>query len=279
MRGLGPAERTGHPGVLQRRPLVSDPATSPSAARLASTILLLRDGESGLEVFMVVRHHEIDFASGALVFPGGSVDPGDRELAADAALCPPIADVTPDLMALRVGAIRETFEETGLLLARPRGGRDLVGRDVASAIDAAGGRSDFAGALERHGISPAVDLLAPFAHWVTPTFMPKRFDTHFFIAAAPPEQLGIHDGRESVDSVWINPAQALEQAKAGRYTVIFPTRLNLQLLAPARTVAEALDATRARNIVTVMPEPVKLASGRGLRIPIEAGYGGDVFEM
>lgn len=258
---------------------MSDPAKPPSVARLASTILLLRDGEGGLEVFMVVRHHAIDFASGALVFPGGSVDPGDRELAADGALCPPIAGVSPDLMALRVGAIRETFEETGLLLARPRGGRDLVGRDVASAIDAAGGRSDFAGTLERQGIVPAVDLLEPFAHWVTPTFMPKRFDTHFFIAAAPPEQLGVHDGSESVESVWINPAQALEQAKAGRYTIIFPTRLNLQLLAPARSVTEAFAVTRARKIVTVMPEPVSLPTGKGLRIPIEAGYGGDVFEM
>ena len=249
------------------------------AARLASTILILRDGADGLEVFMVVRHHEIDFASGALVFPGGSVEPGDRLIAADHTLCPPIESISDDLMALRVGAIRETFEECGLLLARPAGSHDLVGRDAMRLIDVDGDRSDFAGALERHRLAPAVDLLEPFAHWVTPLFMPKRFDTHFFLAAAPPDQLAAHDGHESVDSVWINPAKALEAAKAARYTIIFPTRLNLQMLAPARTVSEAFAQVRARTIVTVMPEPVKLPSGRGLRIPIEAGYGGDVFEM
>lgn len=253
--------------------------TEPAAARLASTILLLRDRPDGLEVFMVVRHHEIDFASGALVFPGGSIEPGDRLIAADRALCPPIDGISDDLMALRVGAIRETFEECGLLLARAEGSPDLVGRDAMGLIDVEGGREDFASALERHRLAPAVDLLAPFAHWVTPTFMPKRFDTHFFVAAAPPDQLAAHDGHESVDSVWINPAKALEEAKAGRYTIIFPTRLNLQLLAPARTVAEAFEQVRARTIVTVMPEPVKLPSGKGLRIPLEAGYGGDVFEM
>ena len=150
---------------------------------------------------------------------------------------------------------------------------------MAAKVDAEGGRADFTGALERHHLAPAVDLLLPFAHWVTPLFMPKRFDTHFFLAAAPSDQLALHDGHESVDSVWINPVAALEAAKAGRYTIIFPTRLNLQLLASARTVAEAFAQTRARTIVTVMPEPVKLESGRGLRIPLEAGYGGDVFPM
>ena len=225
---------------------------------------------------MVVRHHEIDFASGALVFPGGSVEPGDGGIPIegnrDAAL-------PADMVALRVGAIRETFEECGLLLARERGSETVVTHAVASAVERDGGRADFAGALQRHGLVPAIDLLQPFAHWVTPTFMPKRFDTHFFLAAAPPGQLAAHDGRENVDSVWINPAHALSEAKAGRYTIIFPTRLNLQMLAPASTVAEAMTQARARTIITVMPEPVKLASGRGLRIPIEAGYGGDVFEM
>ena len=257
---------------------MNEDAKTPTQARLAATILMLRDGAEGLEVFMVVRHHEIDFASGALVFPGGSVEPRDHDLAADAALCPPMPGVTPDLMALRVGAIRETFEECGLLLARPEGTRALASGAEATRIDANGGRADFAAALTRHRLAPAVDLLEPFAHWVTPTFMPKRFDTHFYLAAAP-DQHAVHDGRESVDSVWINPARALAEAKTGRYTIIFPTCLNLQLLVPHGSVAEAFAATRARTIVTVVPEPVKLASGRGLRIPIEAGYGGDVFEM
>ncbi len=259
---------------------IADAAAAPpkeaAPVRLASTILLVRDGDAGLEIFMVVRHHEIDFASGALVFPGGSVEPGDREIAVDDGAR---ATLPPDILALRVGAIRETFEECGLLLARARGSRDLVSRAVASQVNADGGRKDFAAAMKQHDLVPAVDLLQPFAHWVTPGFMPKRFDTHFFVAAAPEGQLAAHDGHESVDSLWVNPSQALEDAKTGKFTIIFPTRLNLQMLAPAKTVAEAMDQARARKIVTVTPEPVKLPSGRGLRIPIEAGYGSDVFEM
>lgn len=265
--------------------IIGGEATPPAAARLASTILLLRDSVDGIEVFMVKRHHAIDFASGALVFPGGSIEAGDSVIAADHALCPPIDGMSADIMALRVGAIRETFEECGLLLAREAGApllidRDaLIDRETVARIDREGGRQDFAATLQRHCLAPAVDRLTPFAHWVTPTFMPKRFDTHFFVAAAPADQLAAHDGHESVDSVWIDPATALEEAKSGRYTIIFPTRLNLQLLASARSVAEAFAQCAVRKIVTVMPEPVKLASGRGLRIPIEAGYGGDVFEM
>ena len=225
---------------------------------------------------MVVRHHEIDFASGALVFPGGSVETGDADIAVEGNFD---AALAPDMIALRIGAMRETFEECGVLLARERGSGTLVTSDVAAAVESDGGRADFAGALRRHALVPAIDLLQPFAHWVTPTFMPKRFDTHFFLAATPPGQLAAHDGRENVDSVWINPAHALREAKAGRYTIIFPTRLNLQMLAPATSVTEAMTQAQARTIVTVTPEPVKLAGGRGLRIPIEAGYGGDVFEM
>jgi 8-oxo-dGTP pyrophosphatase MutT (NUDIX family) len=256
--------------------------TEPESAapvRLASTILLVRDGAGGLEIFMVKRHHEIDFASGALVFPGGSVEDGDHAIAANETLCPPVEGVSADLLALRVGAIRETFEECGILLARGRGARDLVPGDTVDFIEAEGGRDNFLDALARNNLSPAVDLLVPFAHWVTPTFMPKRFDTHFFIAAAPPDQAGRHDGRESVDSVWINPARALEEAQAGQHTIIFPTRLNLRLLVTAGSVADAMAMTQARTIVTVVPEPVTLPTGRGLRIPLEAGYGGDVFEI
>src|SRR5271163_4444008 len=93
--------------------------------RPAATVLLVRDGASGLEVFMVVRHHKIDFASGALVFPGGSVDAGDYAIAADPALCGPASGLNERDRASRVAAVRETFEECGVLLARARGSADL----------------------------------------------------------------------------------------------------------------------------------------------------------
>jgi 8-oxo-dGTP pyrophosphatase MutT (NUDIX family) len=245
--------------------------------RPSSTILLLRDGASGLEVFMVVRHHQIDFASGALVFPGGSLDPEDARIAADPARCAEVPGLDAAARAFRVGAIRETFEECGVLLARPRGDAALVdGARCARLVADAASRS-FAEMLAAEDLVLALDLLTPYAHWITPPVVPKRFDTHFFLAAAPADQLAVHDGGESVDSVWINPGRALREQEAGNYTIIFPTRLNLKMLDESASVAEAFAAARARTIVTVLPELTRLGDERALRIPIEAGYGGDVF--
>lgn len=243
--------------------------------RPASTVLLVRDGAEGLEVFMVVRHRQIEFASGALVFPGGSLDPEDRTIAADPRLC--AADGLDEAeRAFRVAAARETFEECGVLLARERGLQDWV--DAARIAAIAPGRS-FGEMLRGEGLELALDLLLPYAHWVTPPILPKRFDTHFYIAAAPAGQLAEHDGSESVDSVWIPPARAIREAQAGRYSLIFVTELNLKLLAESPDVASALAATKARRIVTVEPIPTKTEHGYSMRIPLEAGYGGELFDM
>ena len=245
--------------------------------RPASTILLLRDGASGLEVFMVVRHHQIDFASGALVFPGGKIDPPDDVLAADAARCADVAGLDPAARAFRVAAIRETFEECGVLLARPRGSDALVDGQRCAALAASG--KTFADMLADEDLVLALDLLTPYAHWITPPVVPKRFDTHFFLAAAPADQLAVHDGGESVDSVWVNPGHALREQEAGNYTIIFPTRMNLKMLDASPTVAAAIGAAQARRIVSVLPEPTTLNGERALKIPLEAGYGGDVFAV
>lgn len=254
------------------------PKPAPKEPRASSTIMLVRDGADGMEVFMVVRHHEIDFASGALVFPGGSLEPGDREIAERADLCE--ASVEPDarLRAIRIGAVRETFEECGVLLARPCGEKNLVGAAARDAFAAkiAGGAT-FQDALADQKLTLALDLLAPFAHWVTPAFMPKRFDTHFYVVAAPPDQIAVHDGSESVDSLWIDPRAALAGAESGKHTIIFPTRLNLAMLAHETSVQAALAAAKARKIVTVEPQPTQVDGRRALKIPLEAGYGGDVF--
>ncbi len=245
-------------------------------ARPAATVMLLRDGPSGLEVFMVVRHHEIDFASGALVFPGGRLEPADFELATDPALggCGPDQDTTAS--AFRIAAIRETYEECGILLVRPRGRAELISAAQLSAIDAA---QPFAELLRREELVPALDLLVPFAHWITPEFAPKRFDTHFFLAAVPGGQAGKHDGREAVDSVWISPQQALEDGKSGRFTLVFATERNLWKLAQSPSAAAALDTARASRIVTVMPELIASDAGRVLKVPATAGYGGEVFPI
>ncbi|HEY1941098.1 MAG TPA: NUDIX hydrolase [Roseiarcus sp.] len=242
-------------------------------ARPAATVLLVRDGASGLEVFMVVRHHKIDFASGALVFPGGSVDPEDYAIAADPARCAAEVGIDERGRALRVAAIRETFEECGVLLARARGASELIDGERCEAICAQVKGRSFAELIAAEDLSLALDALTPFAHWITPPILPKRFDTHFYIAAAPRDQIARHDGEESVDSTWINPLRALAEADAGTFTMVLATRLNVQMLAESADVGAALAAARARRIVTVEPKAVKSETGFTLTIPREAGYG------
>ena len=259
-------------------------ATPPVTPRLAATVMLLRDGAEGLEVFMVVRHYAIDFASGALVFPGGSVDAADRTLAADPVRCPCPTGVDAAGLVLRVAAIRETFEECGILLARPRGESGLVGAARLAGIDERHRDALHKGAITLAAIAEAEDLvlateaLTPFAHWITPATQSKRFDTHFFLAAAPADQQGLHDGHESVDSVWIHPAAALAGVEGGTYKMVFATQLNLTKLDRSLTAAAAIAAAQASRVVTVLPEGVKTADGkRRLRIPAEADYGGEEF--
>jgi 8-oxo-dGTP pyrophosphatase MutT (NUDIX family) len=257
---------------------MSDTPKPPAPARPAATILLLRDGPAGPEVFMVVRHHQIEFAAGALVFPGGRVEEDDKAIA---------ARVAPGMhnAHYRIAGIRETFEECGVLLAHDEAGR-LVTAERLLAIEAAhrqalaAGETPFTAVLEAERLAPIPQAMLPFAHWVTPSDLPKRFDTHFFLAEAPPDQLAVHDGGESVDSVWIRPAQALDEAEAGARTLLFPTRKNLEKLAAFGSVAAAMAAARETPVVSVQPEIVTMPDGqRMLRIPEEAGYGGPFFPV
>jgi 8-oxo-dGTP pyrophosphatase MutT (NUDIX family) len=257
------------------------------APRPASTILLLRDNTASreIEVFMMVRHYEIDFNSGALVFPGGSVDKGDNEIIARPELYSGAEGLDVDDLSFRIAAIRETFEESGILLARPKGSKTLVDARRAREIEAAHrtalceGKTTFLNVLADHGMLLALDLLVPYAHWITPEGMPKRFDTWFFLAAAPPEQAGAHDGKESTDSIWVSPREALAGGESGRFKLPFPTTRNLIRLGKQPGVETALEESKGKSIVTVMPIMTKLNGGRQLRIPLEAGYDGEVFEV
>src|SRR3984893_4962415 len=255
--------------------------------RPASTILMLRHGAAAdeIEVFMMVRHYEIDFNSGALVFPGGSVDKNDKEIIARPELYSGGEGLDASGLGFLIAAIRETFEESGILLARPKGSKALVDAKRAGEIEAAH-RSDlnerkvtFLKVLTDNGMMLALDQLGPYAHWITPEGMPKRFDTWFFLAAAPPDQLGAHDGKESTDSIWVSPREALEGGESGRVKLPFPTTRNLIKLGKQESVKAALDDARGKSIVTVMPVMTKLNGGRQLRIPKEAGYDGELFEV
>lgn len=249
-------------------------AKKPAAPLASATILLLRDGANGIEVFMVKRHHQIDFASGALVFPGGKVDKHDGDPALRA-----LTDGAENLddlqLSLAACAIREGFEESGILLARRPGQRDYIDAAASSALApwrpklnaSEVGLVEF---LTKENLRLACDGLIPFAHWVTPTFMPKRFDTYFYVAATPAGQLGRHDGSESVDSVWVNPLEAIEDK---RWTIIFPTKMNLMKLGKSKTAAEAIARAKSDPIVTVEPKVVAKGDVQVLTIPEEAGYG------
>ena len=252
------------------------PHAKPAGPPIASaTVLTLRDGADGLEVFMLVRNRQVDFASGALVFPGGKVDAQDTH--ADWARLAPLSQPAPE-RSYWVAALRETFEETGLLLAEPEGARVTIAAEVAMKLahahreDVASGKLPFARLIESAGLVLATERMVPFAHWITPDGMPKRFDTHFFLAAAPPGQAARHDGGEAVESMWIRPTDAVRDAVAGRRTLVPATQLNLEKLAAAPTVAEAFVQARASRIVSVTPTVVRAEGGVVIRIPADAGY-------
>ncbi len=277
------------------------------APRPASTILLLRDGAAAvdgksrdadgkgrgvdgkgrneIEVFMLVRHYEIDFNAGALVFPGGSIDASDKEIIEQPNLYSGGEGLDAAALSFRIAAIRETFEESGILLARPLGSANLVDAGRAAEIEAAHraalceGKTSFSKVVAESGIALALDELVPYAHWITPEGMPKRFDTWFFLALAPPAQAGAHDGEESTDSIWVSPREALAGGESGRFKLPFPTTRNLIKLGKQPSARAALDDSKGRPIVTVTPVMTRLNGGRQLRIPAEAGYDGELFEV
>ncbi len=243
----------------------------------SATILMLRDGPTGLEVFMVKRHHQIDFAAGALVFPGGKTAPGDSDPGLALHLYG-AAELSQQQVCLQVAAIREAYEEAGLFLAKPKNGTDFIGPDRLAQLHEFREKLDRGGLpigsmLQVHDLMLDLSSLVHFAHWITPVFMPKRFDTHFYLAAAPANQVGAHDGSESVDSIWISPAAALSEAAAKRLTIIFPTRMNLQKLSQFKDVASALDLSRKQKVVSVLPWIENRDGVQYLVINPDAGYG------
>jgi 8-oxo-dGTP pyrophosphatase MutT (NUDIX family) len=239
----------------------------------AATILLLRDAPA-FEVLMVKRHHQIDFASGALVFPGGKSHAGDHDPDWKAHSIGWEA-YEADQRGLRIAAIREVFEEAGILLARRRDGQPMSGEAcpmaVRQAVDA--GTTRFIDVVAGLDAYLDLDALTVFARWITPPLTPKRFDTWFYVVNAPIEQLAACDGRETVDAEWIAPSEALRLAAEGQRKVIFPTRMNLQLLAEAGGAADALARAAARKLVTVQPKIEQRPGGRVLTLPPAAGYG------
>ncbi len=225
---------------------------------------------------MVVRHHQIDFASGALVFPGGKVDRQDTDHRVLSRLAP-YPDSSPKQSELRVAAIREAFEESGILLARRRGGAALVTDGQLGELDvwrqALNAQTATLGELLEQGdLQMACDDLAHFSHWITPDMMPKRFDTHFYLARVPADQIAGHDGHENIDSVWIRPQQVIEDAASKKRTVIFPTLSNVVRLAQYDSVSQAFAATQTSTVRPITPWIEQRDDGRYVCIPKDAGF-------
>ena len=243
-----------------------------SPALPSATVVLLRDGEAGLEVFLLKRHASSDVLGGAYVFPGGKCDPEDLEWtgrldAAPAALHAVLGE--PELgqdeaAALFVTAIREAFEETGLLFA------DVAPEQARAtwALLRAGPR--FGELLQPLPVTLTAGMLHPWSRWITPTLPSvsrKRFDTRFFIATVPPGQEPQHDTHEAIASLWLAPRAALQQYWDGGIELAPPQIMSLVHLARHGSVASVFAAARARTPPCIRPQPHDLEGVRTLCYP------------
>lgn len=251
--------------------------------REAATVMVVRDAPD-LHVFMLRRNLNADFVGGAYVFPGGAVDDADRapELLArcvgrDDAQASRLLGVGAGGLGFWVAAIRETFEEAGVLFALDR----LTGEPVVGGSEeldltrlAIGRREEaFLEFVERDDLVLDAGALHVFSHWITPQGMPRRYDTWFFVAHAPEGHGYAHDDAETVASAWVRPTQAIADAERGEFQIIFPTMKNLEAIGRFETAAELLEVTGAASAVdAVEPRIVKDANGIRLLLPGDPGY-------
>ncbi len=263
-------------------PPPAERSTETLPALPAATVMLVRDAApSGLEVFMLRRTASATFAAGMYVFPGGRVDPGDGG-AAVAAVCTGLDDAAASAalgvehggLAYWVAAVRECFEEAGVLLARSRDGGPVRPEDSERRAVHSGELS-MAEVCRRHDLVLDLSGMRYVAHWVTPVGESRRFDTRFFLAAAPPGQDGVHDDAELVDSRWVRPADALAQCEAGDLLMMPPTIANVRTLAESDDVASALAAADAAGPpVRIQPRLRRDPTGKvtGIVLPGDPDY-------
>ncbi|MHB8599077.1 MAG: NUDIX hydrolase [Ktedonobacteraceae bacterium] len=257
--------------------------------RMASAVMLLRPAPfvgrqgteegQGIEVFMVRRVIQSDFMPDVYVFPGGSVTKDDLAAEREDGVCLAVATPAADPegrtalgTGVRAAAIRELFEEAGILLAYRAGKILAISAEDVSRF--AGYRQAFnerKGSLVEMALTEklqlATDHLSYFAHWITPEGMPKRFDTHFFITTAPTEQQAAHDQLETSEGIWIQPSEALERYNNGTFPLVFATIHQLRGLAEFKSVQEALQYTLIQHVPIRMPVLVQDESGARVFLP------------
>ena len=268
-----------------------DPEQVP--VRDAATVMLLRDGSDGPEVCLMQRNLNSDFVGGAYVFPGGAVDPADAEVAV-AQRCPDLDDVEASRrlglavggLAFWVAANRESFEEAGVLLARHADGRRLDLSDPGAAERFAGHRDDvdnerrtIAEVAVQEDLHLDVGQLHYFSRWITPLGAHRRYDTRFFVCAAPEGQEVVEDSRELIGTQWLTPAEALRRHDAGDITMIFPTVRTLVALSRFDRADAVLDHARAQSRVEgILPTISDGDDGMRIVLPGDPEHVGGVYD-
>ena len=247
----------------------------PLVPRPAATVTLVRDTPGGFEVLMMQRNFQSVFMPGAYVFPGGAVDAhdGSDDIAA---LCSGLDDarasrklgIASGGMAYWVAAIRESFEEAGILLACHESGEMVMLDDTVRAqrfhayrSRVEHGEHPLADMLRTEGLRLPLQQMTYFSHWITPVGAPRRYDTRFFVAAAPQAQQPLHDNHETIDHLWVRPGVALDQHKQKQFDMRTPTVHTLRLFAAHDKVASLIQRLQALGDIPVM-EPRIAKSGR-----------------
>ncbi|CAN5406448.1 NUDIX hydrolase [soil metagenome] len=250
--------------------------------RPAATVVMLRDAPAGLEVFLMKRHTLSDVLGGAYVFPGGKVDAADAELDISAHLDQPLqvlhaglneADISECTAGgLYVAALREAFEESGVLFAQGLAAQEIDPARAAALLREGHG---FNAVLARLGLRLQTRSLVPWSRWITPTspsVMNKRFDTRFFVSAVPAGQVAVHDNHETTESVWLSPRTALQQYWSSQITLAPPQIMSLVQLSRHASVASVMAQARGRMPLLIQPEPFDLDGSRVICYPGDARH-------
>ncbi len=256
---------------------MSEPMTPPTPIPSA-TLVIVRDGEerangSRLEVLLTERHGNMQVAGGAFVFPGGKLTAEDDR---------PVPGADFADLPYRLGAIREVFEEVGVILAGTVD-QELQDRFMAdykaACDDAEHPGADFRALLDQNGLRPQVEQLIPFSHWITPVIRPHRFDARFYLAVMPEHQEVRQDGIEAVSAIWAAPEQLIEQYGNNSAILMFPTRMSLGFLMKSNSVRDLLERMQGHRVVPITPQIEKRSDGMYAHIPAEAGFGGSFFRF
>lgn len=278
--GRWPAEIVAHVRAINAGEVM------PVEPRHASTVVLLRDSADGasVEAYLLRRQKTMAFAAGMYVFPGGAVDPRDEGLPASSWVGPPpevwarlLTADTRLATALVCAAVRETFEESGVLLA------GSSADDVVADITADDWEADrlalldrslsLAELLDRRGLVLRADLLRPWAHWITPEVEPRRYDTRFFVAALPTGQRTRDVGGEADRVAWMHPRAALDGYEAGEIGLMPPTAFTLMEMTAYAGVADVIAAGDARDVQPVLPKIILTDDDEArILLPHHEGY-------